>query len=62
MGLEVIGVDVVDLRPDSSVSNQPPPAGLHFAGEAEIDGATEQITPRILVLAGELLLEGVVTP
>jgi len=39
-----------------STPNQPPSAGLQFAGEVRIDGATEQMTVRIFDLGGEVLL------
>ena len=37
--------------------NQPPSAGLQFAGEVHIDAATEQMVVRIFDLAGEVLFE-----
>ncbi|MDQ3722140.1 MAG: alkaline phosphatase D family protein [Actinomycetota bacterium] len=40
-----------------STRNQPPSAGLQFAGEVQIDGETEQMVVRIFDLAGEVLFE-----
>ncbi|MEJ7786502.1 MAG: alkaline phosphatase D family protein [Solirubrobacteraceae bacterium] len=40
-----------------STPNQPPSAGLQFAGEVLIDGLTEQMTVRIIDLAGDVLFE-----
>jgi len=37
--------------------NQPPSAGLQFAGEVQIDGVTQQMTVRLFDLAGEVLFE-----
>ena len=45
-----------------SAPNQPPSAGLQFAGEVQIDGATEQMTVRIFDLAGEVLFEVTLQP
>ena len=45
-----------------STPNQPPSAGLQFAGEVEIDAATEQMAVRIFDLAGEVLFEVVLDP
>ncbi|MBA3746783.1 MAG: alkaline phosphatase D family protein, partial [Solirubrobacterales bacterium] len=40
-----------------TMPNQPPSAGLQFAGEVQIDGATEQMAVRIFDLAGAVLFE-----
>jgi alkaline phosphatase D len=42
--------------------NQPPSAGLQFAGEVQIDGDTEQMTVAIFDLAGDVLFEVTLDP
>jgi len=45
-----------------SSPNQPPSAGLQFAGEVQIDGATRAMTVRIFNLAGAVLYEVGLSP
>ena len=45
-----------------SSPNQPPSAGLQFAGEVQIDGATRGMTVRIFDLAGAVLYEVGLSP
>jgi len=45
-----------------STPNQPPSAGLQFAGEVQIDGATRAMTVRIFDLAGTVLYEVELSP